>query len=399
MISCFNILLPNIITRENSDRASNSAANVSSIQETIKSFGMGSHFYSIEIDISNSDLGIKENAENKIIFDTLRSSIIVLTKHLEKTKEMITKLSRLDLEADSEKIKENTVKKLIYFKNMLEANKAKYLELNINPGNLIINDEYTDDDSNEEDHIFEEVQTEGACSSTQQPSTFLERKSTSFSNLKYDRKILPLNAKVKKRADDNQKKNNISSQKIEFVRKPVSDDKGKVVGDIIIKGDYNGSSDEEEYILNNNGFEFSHHGWNRVGENPTVSSKTLKNIVRKYIKVTTLPPSNIQPCKVKSSKTGKLCERKDLVTCPIHGPIIPRDDTGRALDNIIAEKEEAQDKQEGKKQLWEILANDIETQTESFAENSAKRRRLVSKREKPTARDRLEKKFKLADKK
>lgn len=31
-------------------------------------------------------------------------------------------------------------------------------------------------------------------------------------------------------------------------------------------------------------------------------------------------------------KNGSLCPRRDLVTCPFHGPIIPRDEIGRPVD-------------------------------------------------------------------
>ncbi|KAI9261057.1 hypothetical protein BY458DRAFT_256690 [Sporodiniella umbellata] len=64
---------------------------------------------------------------------------------------------------------------------------------------------------------------------------------------------------------------------------------------------------------------------------------------------------------------GGLCPRKDLVTCPIHGKIVPRDELGRPL---IAEGSAVPKTaphppatQHAMDNLWELLESDVMAQT------------------------------------
>lgn len=71
---------------------------------------------------------------------------------------------------------------------------------------------------------------------------------------------------------------------------------------------------------------------------------------------------------------GGLCPRRDLVTCPFHGKIIPRDDLGRPLDSSVetinrqAGSSKGQGVSNGKDNpvmdnLWELLEADVMSQT------------------------------------
>lgn len=49
-----------------------------------------------------------------------------------------------------------------------------------------------------------------------------------------------------------------------------------------------------------------------------------------------------------------MCPRRDLVTCPFHGKIIPRDEIGRPID-----QEDQQQQSSSNKSLWEDIEGDV----------------------------------------
>lgn len=50
-----------------------------------------------------------------------------------------------------------------------------------------------------------------------------------------------------------------------------------------------------------------------------------------------------------------MCPRRDLVTCPFHGKIIPRDEIGRPLH----EEDQREQQPNTNKQLWEDIEGDV----------------------------------------
>lgn len=50
-----------------------------------------------------------------------------------------------------------------------------------------------------------------------------------------------------------------------------------------------------------------------------------------------------------------MCPRRDLVTCPFHGKIIPRDEIGRP----IREEDQLEQQSNTSKQLWEDIEGDV----------------------------------------
>jgi hypothetical protein len=102
-------------------------------------------------------------------------------------------------------------------------------------------------------------------------------------------------------------------------------------------------------------------------------------------------------------KNGSLCPRKDLVTCPFHGPIIPRDEIGRPVDpksnlpiSDISEQEtigSKEDKNEAafssvkaaQPALWEQLENDVMLQQGLTPIENTKRGQKRKKDKAPSA--------------
>jgi hypothetical protein len=69
-------------------------------------------------------------------------------------------------------------------------------------------------------------------------------------------------------------------------------------------------------------------------------------------------------------RNGGLCPRKDLVTCPFHGKIIPRDELGQPLNPAdVVEYPSSSSDQPALKQpsvidnLWELIEGDVMDQS------------------------------------
>lgn len=113
---------------------------------------------------------------------------------------------------------------------------------------------------------------------------------------------------------------------------------------------------------------------------------------------------------------GGLCPRRDLEICPFHGRIIPRDDSGRPLNEEDRQREQAEQEkgdphetygvpekkpdQSIMDNLWELLENDVTDSTGKPLITVTKRKKkgkekkksgLINIRKKPTTSyDRIE---------
>ncbi|KAJ3052531.1 hypothetical protein HK097_006097 [Rhizophlyctis rosea] len=88
--------------------------------------------------------------------------------------------------------------------------------------------------------------------------------------------------------------------------------------------------DKKEVLLNQTGFEIVH--FTGVGDgNKFMPESMLSELRKRKRHVETKLPEKIPACRA-PLKRGGLCPRRDLRRCPIHGPIVPRDDEGEPLD-------------------------------------------------------------------
>ncbi|KAL3685460.1 hypothetical protein R1sor_003482 [Riccia sorocarpa] len=82
---------------------------------------------------------------------------------------------------------------------------------------------------------------------------------------------------------------------------------------------------------NNRGLEFENH-WGKVDYDVTIPAEKLAesslNLRAVYYSA---EKTEIPPC-LAPLRNGGLCQRRDLKRCPFHGPIIPRDSTGKPLE-------------------------------------------------------------------
>ncbi|KAF9160685.1 hypothetical protein DFQ26_005277 [Actinomortierella ambigua] len=90
--------------------------------------------------------------------------------------------------------------------------------------------------------------------------------------------------------------------------------------------------DKKEVMFNTSGLEFSHR-FLGVGDGANmVSQATLDRMKMRTTIYTPQMPKEIKACR-HPLKDGGLCPRRDLVKCPFHGVIVPRDEEG----NVVSE--------------------------------------------------------------
>ncbi|KAG0267612.1 hypothetical protein BG011_002920 [Mortierella polycephala] len=86
--------------------------------------------------------------------------------------------------------------------------------------------------------------------------------------------------------------------------------------------------DKKEMAFNTSGLEFSHRFLGVGDGSNLVSQATLDRMKMRTRIYNPELPKVIKACRFPMSN-GKLCMRRDLVRCPYHGPVIPRDEFGQ----------------------------------------------------------------------
>ncbi|KAF9950840.1 hypothetical protein BGZ70_001205 [Mortierella alpina] len=86
--------------------------------------------------------------------------------------------------------------------------------------------------------------------------------------------------------------------------------------------------DKKEMAFNTSGLEFSHRFLGVGDGSNMVSQATLDRMKMRTRIYNPELPEVIKACRYPMSN-GKLCMRRDLVRCPYHGPVVPRDEYGQ----------------------------------------------------------------------
>ncbi|KAF9941080.1 hypothetical protein BGZ67_005939 [Mortierella alpina] len=109
--------------------------------------------------------------------------------------------------------------------------------------------------------------------------------------------------------------------------------------------------DKKEMAFNTSGLEFSHRFLGVGDGSNMVSQATLDRMKMRTRIYNPELPEVIKACRYPMSN-GKLCMRRDLVRCPYHGPVVPRDEYGQIQrppeeggfvheDNMLDDEQEA----------------------------------------------------------
>ncbi|OBZ82710.1 UV-stimulated scaffold protein A [Choanephora cucurbitarum] len=396
MEGCFEILIPKNTAQQDNldfDALLNGEADQPhrDYKDQIISHGLGSNRYKITIDLSASSLmeDIKETEENTIVFDQLRELYTLSLKHATQLNHWIHSLMKIEFFDKQKELRE-----LTRLKEKVSDALKKCRLLDIQPiqprekPNQLQNIEEEEDDEYA-DELFEEVDMKAASKNT-------DGKAISSSKLPPLQRIFPLSY------DPNMMEDATYSTPISNTPSTL-ETKGKEKLDsekealfkqapVVEWGDDLYYWDKDHVQFNTSGIERDHRFMGTGEGTHEIPKHLLEELRKRPIYYKSEAPKQLQACK-HPLRNGGLCPRKDLVTCPFHGKIIPRDDTGLPLDEREREKaiQEQQDKEEEygaptkppdpqvMKNLWELLEIDPPANKTKKKKKSA----LIDIRKKP----------------
>lgn len=248
---------------------------------------------------------VHENSENKVVFDMLRELYkLLVTKHLVSVQQWISVLIRV--EVDDTRFRDSALKEFIDFQNKVLAAKNKCEESGCSLPNTT---------GTEEDDIWEEGKIEPVADSrdltAELTANIVSAKDVPECT---DREVN--NREVndsKARADDS---NPLRSKLL--AEAPV----------MTWGSSLDNWGEKRDVLANQRGLELESH-WGRVDQDATIPAERIAEL-NVHATLYREQRTEIQPCRAPLSKGG-LCQRRDLRVCPFHGPIIPRDDEGRAI--------------------------------------------------------------------
>ncbi|CAN1793948.1 UV-stimulated scaffold protein A homolog [Linum perenne] len=300
---------------------------------------------------------VHEDAENRVVFDTLREHYkLLVTKHLVLVQESISVLVRVEVE--NARLRDSMLMELIDFRNQIQSVKQKCAE----SGCSLPAVTKTAKEEEEED-FWEEGKVESAQITS---SSGLNKPNGSSSELSTSRE-------VKKPAPECGKKD---SKRV----KPLGCDRRKTVPDpvksklleeapVLEWGSYlDNWGPNRDVLANHRGMEIANH-WGRVDEDAVIPAERIAEL---NLSATLYKEEQreIQPCRAPLRKGG-LCPRRDLRVCPFHGPVIPRDDKG----NPIVQSLDIKDLDSGVN-LTELLAKQAVENVRNREIDDAKKRKM-----------------------
>ncbi|KAJ1804078.1 hypothetical protein LPJ56_005700, partial [Coemansia sp. RSA 2599] len=111
---------------------------------------------------------------------------------------------------------------------------------------------------------------------------------------------------------------------------------------------------EDSVPVDTSGLEIRHRFLGAARDQPTVSGQTLDRLRMRAVPYDSLVAQSqagaagrpaIKACRA-PMKNGKLCPRRDLVKCPFHGPVIPRDEQGHPAGGYVQEEQPSEEQSE-----------------------------------------------------
>ncbi|KAK7338065.1 hypothetical protein VNO77_18662 [Canavalia gladiata] len=263
---------------------------------------------------------VYENSDNKVVFDTLRELYkLLLTKHLVSIQEWISVLVRVEV-ADS-RFRDSMLKEFIDIRNRLKSVKNKCEEA----GCSLLNKSKLD----EEEDFWEEGNV-----SMEIPSSVPNNKNRSLDVASTSQKMHNDNPGSYDKESNGSETGRLLHQGTEIESNSL---RSKLIAEapMVRWGSYldNWGSDRV-FMANQRGLELESH-WGRVDDDAVIPADKIAEL-----NVLAMPYEEkkieIQPCLAPLRKGG-VCQRRDLKVCPFHGPIIPRDDEGRPLNQSSSE--------------------------------------------------------------
>ncbi|KAM7274606.1 hypothetical protein ACFE04_016472 [Oxalis oulophora] len=272
---------------------------------------------------------VHENTENKTVFDALRELYkLVNTKHVVTVQEWISVLIRVDM--GDNRFRDSMLKEFIDIRNCLLAAKKNCEELGCTLS------EASRHEKDEDEDIWEEYKVESFnIESSVMPSKQAVDSGVASSSKKEENLAPPSkkgNPKANKSREHVDGKNIPSSVRSKLL------DEAPVIE---LGSEMNTWNSNRVVMANYRGLEIESH-WGRVDNDAVIPAKNMAELNLK-VSFYKEKPVDIQPCRAPISKTGGLCQRKDLKVCPFHGLIVPRDDQGNLIPQSSSADEIAPD--------------------------------------------------------
>ncbi|KAM3709760.1 hypothetical protein ACJW31_02G197600 [Castanea mollissima] len=266
---------------------------------------------------------VHENTDNKVVFDALRELYKLLeTKHFVSVQEWISVLLRVEV-ADN-RFRDSALKELIDIQNRLKSVKKKCEESGCALPNTADHDE-------EEDDFWEEGKTGP-----------LENERSTVPNNHDEYFSMKITSNKSKNKTTESSKRDCNDNEIlcpEGGETNLDPLRSKLLAEAPVMkwGSFlDNWGSHRKVLANQRGLELESH-WGRVDYDAVIPAEKMPEL-NVHATLYEEQQTDIQPCRAPLSKGG-LCQRRDLRVCPFHGPIIPRDDEGKPLNQNSLKEE------------------------------------------------------------
>ncbi|KAF9171162.1 hypothetical protein BGX21_009946 [Mortierella sp. AD011] len=312
---------------------------------------LGSNRYKLTINVNRDNpVDVTESDDNTELFTTLRECyLLIIKKHLPMVVEWLDVIMKADHEPGEQRLEyDRLLRTAIDFKKNVKDAKSKCEDLGVNMDTMYGPDENNSDEDGEE---FEEVEIpvnnddkkkgKQVKRSVQKIESRKPRNpvfamhgqdileddptyigGTHISSTRPSRaSVAELDSLPKTKVVDNTttelKGNDTESREDLLARAPV-----------IPWDDDLALWDKKEMAFNTSGLEYSHRFLGVGDGSNMVSQETLDRMKMRTRIYNPELPKVIKACRFPMSN-GRLCPRRDLVRCPYHGPVVPRDENGQ----------------------------------------------------------------------
>ncbi|KAF9349362.1 hypothetical protein BGX26_012315 [Mortierella sp. AD094] len=314
---------------------------------------LGSNRYKLTINVNRDNpVDVTESEENTELFATLRECyLLIIKKHLPMVMEWLDVLMKADHEPGEQRLEyDRLLRMAIDFKKTVVDAKSKSEDLGVNMDTMYGPDEYNSDEDGEE---FEEVEIP-VNNGDKKKGKQVKRSVQKIEPRKPRNPVFAMHGEDVLEDDPTY----IGGTRISSVRlsgasvaEPDSPPGTKAVSDappepkggskdtesredllarapVIPWDDDLAVWDKKEMAFNTSGLEYSHRFLGVGDGSNMVSQETLDRMKMRTRIYDPELPKVIKACRFPMSN-GRLCPRRDLVRCPYHGPVVPRDEYGQ----------------------------------------------------------------------
>ncbi|KAF9371789.1 hypothetical protein CPB97_001716 [Podila verticillata] len=334
---------------------------------------LGSSRYRLEINVSKDHpVNVAESEDNAEVFSTLREGYrLIIKKHWPLVMGWMDVLMKVDQEpGEARAVYDRLLRLVIDLKRDLADAKSKSEDLGVNIDTMYgPHGEESDEDEDE----FEEVEISTTASKAKGKQ--VDRKPTQPRARKRANPVFAMlgeeimkddptytgGTRVKSSSVNVAKyRGALSEQKEQSVERDVATPPGEESREDLLArapvvpwDDDLAVWDKKEIQFNTSGLEYSHRFLGVGDGSNLVSDATLERMKMRTRIYSPEIPQVIKACRFPMSN-GRLCMRRDLVRCPYHGKVVPRDELGqiqlppgeggfvREADKALDDEEEAE---------------------------------------------------------